>query len=151
MICGTLSILLLNDKGINLFQILFTLKRVLMKQMQIRQKEAFLLSTLTPVPKKNLYITCKKLVGIICREKIFSQISSNCSLITRVFSAFNVASFTHSMRSTCLFTNCGLLVGCYIMALSEKNERANMFWGSQLASVSQTRTSTLHVCHMSSE
>ena len=37
------------------------------------------------------------------------------------------------------------------MALSEKNERANMFWGSQLASVSQTRTSTLHVCHMSSE
>ena len=41
MICGTLSILLLNDKGINLFQFLFTLKRVLMKQMQIRQKEAF--------------------------------------------------------------------------------------------------------------
>ena len=40
----------------NLFQFLFTLKRVLMKQMQIQQKEAFLLSTLTPVPKNILYI-----------------------------------------------------------------------------------------------
>ena len=45
----TLSVL------IKLFQFLFTLKRVLMKQMQIQQKEAFLLSTLTPVPK-NIYI-----------------------------------------------------------------------------------------------
>ena len=52
----TLSVLLLNDRGINLFQFLFTLKRVLMKQMQIQQKEAFLLSTLTPVPKNILYI-----------------------------------------------------------------------------------------------
>ena len=51
----TLSVLLLNDRGINLFQFLFTLKRVLMKQMQIQQKEAFLLSTLTPVPK-NIYV-----------------------------------------------------------------------------------------------
>ena len=54
--CGTLSVLLLNDRGINLFQFLFTLKRVLMKQMQIQQKEAFPLSTLTPVPKNILYI-----------------------------------------------------------------------------------------------
>ena len=50
--------LLLNDRGINLFQFLFTLKRVLMKQMQIQQKKAFLLSTLTltAVPKNILYI-----------------------------------------------------------------------------------------------
>ena len=52
----TLSVLLLNDRGINLFQFLFTLKRVLMKQMQFQQKEAFLLSTLTPVPKNILDI-----------------------------------------------------------------------------------------------
>ena len=50
------SVLLLNDRGINLFQFLCTLKRVLMKQMQIQQKEAFLLSTLSPVPKNILYI-----------------------------------------------------------------------------------------------
>ena len=37
--CGTLSVLLLNDRGINLYQFLFTLKRVLMKQIQIQQKE----------------------------------------------------------------------------------------------------------------
>ena len=49
-----------------------------MKQMQIGQKEAFLLSTLTPVPKGIIYFM-KKIVGIICREKVFSQISSNCS------------------------------------------------------------------------
>ena len=55
----TLSVLLLNDRGINLFQFLFTLKRVVMKQMQIQQKEAFLLSTLTPVPK-NIYIFNEK-------------------------------------------------------------------------------------------
>ena len=53
--CGTLSVPLLNDRGINLFQFLFTLKRVLMKQIQIQRKEAFLLSTLTSVPKKILY------------------------------------------------------------------------------------------------
>ena len=50
----------------------------LMKQMQIQQKEAFLLSTLTSVPKK-YYIFNEKLVAIKCREKFFSQISSNCS------------------------------------------------------------------------
>ena len=50
-----------------------------MKQMQIQQKEAFLLSTLTPVPKKNIIYLMKKSVGIKCREKFFSQISSNSS------------------------------------------------------------------------
>ena len=50
-----------------------------MKQMQIQQKEAFLLSTLTPVAKKKYIYLMKKLVGIKCKEKFFSQISSNCS------------------------------------------------------------------------
>ena len=45
MTCGTLSVLLLNDRGINVFQFLSTLKRVLMKQNADSTKEAFLLST----------------------------------------------------------------------------------------------------------
>ena len=67
--CGTLSVLLLNDRGINLFQFLFTLKRVLMKQMQIQQKEAFLLSILTSVSKK-YYIFNEK----VSRNKMQGEI-----------------------------------------------------------------------------
>ena len=70
----------LNDKGINLFQFLFTLKRVLINETNADSTEksmsAFYFNTCS---KKNIIYFMKKLVGIICKEKVFSQISSNCS------------------------------------------------------------------------
>ena len=59
----------------------------------------------------------KKLVGIICREKVFSQISRECFELLAQCHCSATQSFTLSMSSTCLFTYCGLLVGCLIMAL----------------------------------
>ena len=116
--CGTLSVLLLNDRGINLFQFLFTLKRVLMKQMQIQQKEAFLLSTLTSVPKKyyifNEKVSRNKMQGEIILTNILKLFLwlRECFQLLALCHCSATQSFTLSMSSTCLFTNCGLLVGC---------------------------------------
>ena len=61
-----------------------------MKQMQIQQKEAFLLSTLTPVSKKNIIYLLKNLVGIKCKEKFLTP--QTVPLTKRVFSALSIVS-----------------------------------------------------------
>ena len=101
-------------QGINLFQFLFTLKRVLMKQMQIQQKEAFLLSTLTPVPKNIIFIekgSRNKMQGEIFLTilKLFLWLRE-CFQLLALCHYSATQSFTLSMSSTCLFTNCGFLV-----------------------------------------
>ena len=81
--CGTLSVLLLNDRGINLFQFLLTV-------IQIHQKEAFLLSTLTSVPKKYMFnekVSRNKMQGDISHKS-----PQTVPLIKRVFSAFSIVS-----------------------------------------------------------
>ena len=68
MTCGTLSVLLLNDRGINLFQFLFTLKSLNETNADSTERD-FLLSTLTPVPKK-YYIFNEK----VSRNKMQGEI-----------------------------------------------------------------------------
>ena len=66
---------------------------VLMKQMRIQQREAFLLSSLTPVPKKDSIYFMKELVGIIYAGRKFShKYPQTVPLIKRVFSAFSIVS-----------------------------------------------------------
>ena len=69
----TLSVLLLNDRGINLFQFLFTLKRVLMKQNDADSTERGISALyFNTCSKKHIPVyLMKKLVGIKCREKFF--------------------------------------------------------------------------------
>ena len=109
--------------------------------MQNRLREAFLLSILTPVAKKIFYIYfIEELVGIIYKKNAFSIASLFCNSIT----------FMLGISGICMFTNFGLLVGCWLSLALHFSFRTKIkgpkLWGSPPASASQTRTSTLHVC-----
>ena len=76
--------------------------------------------------------------------------------IKRVFSAFSIVSlfcnpiiyaqYEQYMLVYQLWVTCWLLNHGSSFFFQKKNQKASMLWGSQLASVRQTRTSTLHVC-----
>ena len=89
----------------------------LMKQVQIQQKDAFLLSTLTSVPKKyyifNEKVSRNKMQGEIFLTNILKLFLwlRECFQLLALCHCSATQSFTLSMSSTCLFTNCGLLVG----------------------------------------
>ena len=100
----------------------------------------------------------KKLVGIKCKETFFSQISSiTVPLIERVFSAISILSlfcnpiiyiqYEQYMLVYQLWVTCWLLNHGSSFFFQKKIKGPICSDGDgHLASVSQTRTSTLHVC-----